>query len=303
MSSDLTQYLKCPMYPFKIPVPGDLVLITFLKIEPKIGVKVTLTEYGGIEGTIYWAQLTRKRRIRSYNKVCPLGQSAVVEVLDVSDDGFIELSKRSITSNDEAICQKNYENSKRLHSLLKKIAVKYKIPLEELCRQTSWNLYEKRREKLAGNNPDEDEVNDIEEDEVNNSETLHPLNIISQKDRFLELSLPSQIQKIFLDEFDNLFGVEKFQLISEVKLVSYQIEGLQDLIREIQGLYKLSEDYKEDGIELQIFLRESPKYSLKITGSDKNKIYELRDKCYTSLTSYKKLGSITYGNESITSFR
>lgn len=102
-----------------------------------------LLEYDNIEGMILLSELSR-RRIRSIQKLIRVGRNEVVVVLRVDKEkGYIDLSKRRVSAEDVIKCEEKFNKSKAVHSILRHVAEKNSIPLEELYTSIGWPLYKK----------------------------------------------------------------------------------------------------------------------------------------------------------------
>lgn len=108
---------------------------------------------------ILLSELSR-RRIRSIQKLVRVGRNEVVVVLRVDKEkGYIDLSKRRVSAEDITKCEEKYNKSKSVHSILRHVAEKHNIPLEELYKTIGWPLSKKYGHtqdafKLAITNPE-----------------------------------------------------------------------------------------------------------------------------------------------------
>merc|ERR1711979_26879 len=107
-----------------------------------MGAYVHLLEYNDIEGMILLSELSR-RRIRSINKLIKIGRSECVVVIRVDKDkGYIDLSKRRVSTEDVVKCEEKFARGKAVNSILRHVAelLKYESDeqLEELYRKTAW---------------------------------------------------------------------------------------------------------------------------------------------------------------------
>jgi len=106
-----------------------------------MGAYVSLLEYNNIEGMILFSELTR-RRIRSIYKLIRVGRNEVVMVLRVDKDkGYIDLSKRRVSPEDVAACEDRFNKAKAVHGVLRHLAERRKIYLEDLYERIGWPLY------------------------------------------------------------------------------------------------------------------------------------------------------------------
>ena len=145
--------VNCRFYENSYPNVDDLVMVQVRQIA-EMGAYVKLLEYDNIEGMILLSELSR-RRIRSINKLIRVGRNEVVVVLRVDPDkgtffmrdfidlGYIDLSKRRVSPEDVAKCEERYQKAKAVHSIMRHVAEKAKVPLEELYEAIGWPLYRK----------------------------------------------------------------------------------------------------------------------------------------------------------------
>lgn len=133
---------NCRMYENMYPEAEDLVIVQ-VKNVAEMGAYVSLLEYNNIEGMILLSELSR-RRIRSINKLIRVGRTEIVVVLRVDKDkGYIDLSKRRVSSEDIAKCEERYNKSKAVHSIIRHVSETCKIKQEDLYQQFAWDLYKR----------------------------------------------------------------------------------------------------------------------------------------------------------------
>ncbi|KAJ3327200.1 hypothetical protein HDU76_012241 [Blyttiomyces sp. JEL0837] len=134
--------LQCRMYESKFPEVDDLVMVNVRQIA-EMGAYVHLLEYNNIEGMILLSELSR-RRIRSIQKLIRIGKNEVVVVLRVDKEkGYIDLSKRRVSPEDVQKCEEKYNKSKAVHSIMRHVAEKLDLSLEDLYNDVGWPLYTK----------------------------------------------------------------------------------------------------------------------------------------------------------------
>ncbi|QLL33572.1 hypothetical protein HG536_0E04830 [Torulaspora globosa] len=132
----------CRFYENKYPEVDDIVMVNVQQIA-EMGAYVKLLEYDNIEGMILLSELSR-RRIRSIQKLIRVGKNDVVVVLRVDKEkGYIDLSKRRVSSEDIIRCEEKYQKSKTVHAILRYCAEKFQVPLEDLYRTIAWPLSRK----------------------------------------------------------------------------------------------------------------------------------------------------------------
>lgn len=134
--------LECRFYEQQYPELESLVVVTVRHIAD-MGAYVSLLEYNNIEGMILLSELSR-RRIRSINKLLRVGRNEVVMVLRVDrEKGYIDLSKRRVSPEDVAACEDRFSKAKAVHGVLRHMAEKKKLYLEDLYERVAWPLYKK----------------------------------------------------------------------------------------------------------------------------------------------------------------
>ncbi|KAJ2995776.1 hypothetical protein HDV02_000463 [Globomyces sp. JEL0801] len=132
--------LMCRMYEERFPEVETCVMVNVRQITD-IGTYVHLLEYNNIEGMILLSELTR-RRIRSIQKLVRIGKNEVAVVMRVDKEkGYIDLSKRRATPEDIAECEERYNKSKAVHSIMRHVADRVNMDLEELYTLYCWPLY------------------------------------------------------------------------------------------------------------------------------------------------------------------
>ncbi|KAI9150923.1 hypothetical protein H9P43_009538 [Blastocladiella emersonii ATCC 22665] len=148
----------CRMYEAKFPELEDLVMVNVRQIAD-MGAYVRLLEYDGIEGMILLSELSR-RRIRSIQKLIRVGRNEVALVLRVDKEkGYIDLSKRRVAPEDLIKCEEKFNKSKAVHSIMRHVAEKLNLVLQDLYEQFGWPLYRRYGHaydafKLAISDPD-----------------------------------------------------------------------------------------------------------------------------------------------------
>ncbi|KAI8852373.1 eukaryotic translation initiation factor 2 alpha subunit-domain-containing protein [Chytridium lagenaria] len=146
------------MYESRFPEVDDLVMVNVRQIA-EMGAYVHLMEYNNIEGMILLSELSR-RRIRSIQKLIRVGKNEVVVVLRVDKEkGYIDLSKRRVAPEDIAKCEEKFNKSKAVHSIMRHVAEKLDLNLEDFYAEVGWPLYKKFGHaydafKTAVNEPD-----------------------------------------------------------------------------------------------------------------------------------------------------
>lgn len=133
--------LLCRMYSNQYPEINDLVMVTVKQVA-EIGAYVNLAEYNNIEGMVLMSELSR-RRIRSVQRLVRVGRSEICVVLRVDKEkGYIDLSKRRVTSEEAEKFEEKFSKSKTVHSIMRHVAEKNGMKLEDLYESVGWPLYD-----------------------------------------------------------------------------------------------------------------------------------------------------------------
>ena len=108
----------------------------------EMGAYVSLLEYNNIEGMILLSELSR-RRIRSINKLIGIGRNECVVVIRVDKEkGYIDLSKRRVSSEEAIKSEDKFTKSKTVYSILHHVAEVLEYTkdeqLESLFQRTAW---------------------------------------------------------------------------------------------------------------------------------------------------------------------
>jgi translation initiation factor 2 subunit 1 len=80
--------------------------------------------------------------IRSIQKLVRIGKNEVAVVMRVDKEkGYIDLSKRRASAEDIVQCEERFNKSKAVHSIMRHVAEKMDLNLEDLYRLYCWPLY------------------------------------------------------------------------------------------------------------------------------------------------------------------
>ncbi|CAI4210687.1 unnamed protein product [Parascedosporium putredinis] len=149
---------NCRFYEEKYPEIDSFVMVNVKQIA-EMGAYVKLLEYDNIDGMILLSELSR-RRIRSIQKLIRVGRNEVVVVLRVDKEkGYIDLSKRRVSTEDVIKCEERYNKGKMVHSIMRHVAEKTEVPIEDLYKNIGWPLNKKYGHcidafKISITNPD-----------------------------------------------------------------------------------------------------------------------------------------------------
>ena len=259
----------CRFYENKYPEIDDIVMVNVQQIA-EMGAYVKLLEYDNIEGMILLSELSR-RRIRSIQKLIRVGKNDVAVVLRVDKEkGYIDLSKRRVSSEDIIKCEEKYQKSKTVHSILRYCAEKFQIPLEELYK-TIAHAYEAFKLSII----DETVWEGIEPPSKD---------VLDELKNYISKRLTPQAVKIRADV--------------EVSCFSYEgIDAIKDAL-------KSAEDMSTEQMQVKVKLVAAPLYVLTTQALDKQKgIEQLEsaiEKITEVITKYGGVCNITMPPKAVT---
>ena len=107
------------MYRNERPSIGDIVICKVVQVLD-IGSYVELLEYNNIQGMIGVTEYS-KQRIRSIAKFMNVDKIIAAEVIR-TDERYIDLSKKSVESEESKLAFSNYEKNKKVQLVCRKIA-------------------------------------------------------------------------------------------------------------------------------------------------------------------------------------
>jgi translation initiation factor 2 subunit 1 len=241
---------SCRMYENQFPEVNDLVMVTVQQVA-EMGAYVTLLEYNNIEGMVLLSELSR-RRIRSVQRLVRVGKNEVVIVLRVDKEkGYIDLSKRRVSPEDVEKFEDKFNKSKTVHSIMRHVAEKLDIELEDLYRRVGWPLYKKFGHaydafKLAINDP-----------ELLWTSIEEPIEESIRKE--LSLNIVRRLTP------------QKIKLRSDFEVVCFGYEGIDA----VKAALKEGESVSTDEMPIKIRLVAPPLYVMQTSSYDKAQAIEV----------------------------
>lgn len=92
---------------------------------------------------ILLSEMTRNR-IRSVKKLTRVGNLEIASVLRKDEaQGFIDLSKKSVSKDEAALCEMRYNKSKTVYSMIQHLSETHKIEIEKLYEMIVFPLARK----------------------------------------------------------------------------------------------------------------------------------------------------------------
>ncbi len=184
-------------------------MVNVQQIE-EMGAYVKLLEYDNIEGMVLLSELSR-RRIRSIQKLIRVGKNEVVVVLRVDKEkGYIDLSKRRVSSEEIIKCEERYNKSKSVHSILRHCAEKFNVPLESLYEKIGWPLSRK-----YGHSYDAFKISIADENVWKDVDSGINPDILEELKSYISRRLTPQAIKIRADITVSCFGYEGIDAIKK----------------------------------------------------------------------------------------
>jgi len=131
---------QCRFYEQEWPKEGQIVVVKIKEIHDH-GLICSLLEYNEIEGYVAISELTR-RRIKSKNQSeMKKGQLDLAKVVTVDEKrGFIDLNKEQLPREVVEKVTIRWNNSKKVHSIMKYVAQRIETPVEEVYEKFLWPL-------------------------------------------------------------------------------------------------------------------------------------------------------------------
>lgn len=247
---------SCRMYENKYPEVDELVVVNVNQIA-EMGAYVNLLEYNNVEGMILLSELS-KRRIRSVQKLIRVGRNEVVVVLRVDKEkGYIDLSKKRVSPEEIQKCEERFNKSKTVHSILRHVAERKGIPLEELYSSFGWPLYRKYGHaydafKLALTNPD---------------------------DVFTGLSIGTELQAELLAHITRRMTPQKVKIRADIEVVCFEYAGIDAIKKALLA----GETLSCDEVPIKVKLVAPPLYVIITQSSDKALAIDTLERCIAKI--------------------
>mmetsp|Transcript_12770 Transcript_12770/g.23951 ORF Transcript_12770/g.23951 Transcript_12770/m.23951 type:complete len:345 (+) Transcript_12770:168-1202(+) len=243
--------LECRFYENEFPEIESLVMVNVRNIAD-MGAYVSLLEYNNIEGMILLSELSR-RRIRSIHKLIRVGRNEVVMVLRVDQEkGYIDLSKRRVSPEDVAACEDKFNKAKAVHGVLRHLADRKGLYLEQLYQKIGWPLYKK----------------------YGHAYDAFKLVLADEMDPFAELDIPEAVKDELKAYIRRRLAPQPIKIRADIEVSCFTYEGI-DAIREalFAGM-----NVGGDKTPIKIKLIAPPIYVLSTTALEKDSGIELLNK-------------------------
>ncbi|ORY01862.1 eukaryotic translation initiation factor 2 subunit alpha [Basidiobolus meristosporus CBS 931.73] len=242
---------QCRMYEARYPEVDDLVMVNVRQIAD-MGAYVKLMEYDNIEGMILLSELSR-RRIRSIQKLIRVGRNEVVVVMRVDrEKGYIDLSKRRVSPEEIAKCEEKFNKSKAVHSIMRHVAEKQNLVLEEIYQQFGWPLYKK----------------------YGHAYDAFKLAITEPETVFEGIEIEPQVKEELLNNIKRRLTPQPIKVRADIEVTCFGYEGIDA----IKAALKAGEALSTEEVGIKIKLVAPPLYVMITNTLDKNAGIEMLDK-------------------------
>lgn len=237
----------------------------------EMGSYVNLLEYNKIEGMILLSELSR-RRIRSINKLIRVGRNEVVVVIRVDKEkGYIDLSKRRVSSEEILKCEDKFARGKTVNSILRHTAEVLKMTtdqeFEELYEKTAWKIDEKY--KKPGHSYDIFK------------------NCVTEPQILDEFDIPNEWKEILLANIRRRLTPQAVKCRTDVEVSCYSYEGIDAIKEALREGLKLSTEEKP----VKINLIAPPVYVITSSSLDREEgvrlLTEVNEKIKVKIESFK----------------
>jgi len=124
------------------------------------GAYVHLLEYNDLEAFLLYSEVS-KQRIKSVKKFIRVGATEIMEVRRVDNKSrSVDVTRKTVKPNEASTAMENFKASKKVHAIMRAVAVKLKTPVEEIYEQWGWDLYDKYEHafdafRIAMQNPEQ----------------------------------------------------------------------------------------------------------------------------------------------------
>lgn len=121
-------------YEERYPSAGETVIVKIIRIT-ELGVYVELVEYNNIEGLILVGELSKKK-IKCISTTLKSGKHEAATILRVDKEkGYIDISRKSTSTEDAEIAIKRYAQNKQAHSVMIMAAQRLGVPIGDLYEE------------------------------------------------------------------------------------------------------------------------------------------------------------------------
>lgn len=265
-----TNIVLSRFYPNEYPKVGDIVVVKLEELTD-IGVRVSLLEYGGLEGSIMLTELSRKR-FRSIRRIIKIGETDVVEVIGVEPaKGIIDLSKKAIiTDQERAEALRKYNERSRVHSIVLELARQMTKQQDNQQTDASSKIVEQVYREFIWDQLDDPYQYFKEYADRKPEEQIEP--VIPEEYRLLEKIIVKRMKS------------KKQRIRAEVTINCYAPNGIDRIIEALEAGTKISN-------QIKITYQRAPIYELSLETNQLDQGIQILEECFSVIqTKIQELG-------------
>lgn len=211
-------------YGRETPSLGELVVCQITKIIQDAGYMVSLIEYDNRQGFVGLKQITQAKWFRNIRSLAEEGDIEVMEVISVSEDGDIDLTRRYISDDKKQETFTRYRKWKRVYDYLANMAA------EERRQQMMKHVIHPyiMEDEIVSTTKDSEDIEDEEdegEEDGKNEETLCISVWISTK----TFNEEDQFDETFRKLLTNVVGLLEHKEEEKIHSVEMEIPELKGL--------------------------------------------------------------------------
>jgi translation initiation factor 2 subunit 1 len=245
------------------PEFGDLVIATIEKLT-EYGAYVNLDEYNK-QGLLHISEISRGRvrRIRDYIRE---NQKVVLKVIRVDvEKGHINLSLRRVTKRERIEKNKRWKKERKGEALLKEVAEKVGLPIDEVYQKAGAILEEK--------------YGLYEGFETAVKEGVEVLT---------KLNIPEDLAKVIAQVAEERIKIKRVKVKGVIKIRCSKPNG----VKCIQDAFiSAGKSYRAKDAKIKFFVIAAPRYSVEVSADNWKRAEELFEKvCESVVTNITKAG-------------
>jgi len=247
------------------PEVGDLVIATVKSIAP-YGAYVTLDEYDDKEGLLHISEVSSSwvKNIRDHVRE---GQKTVLKVLRVDrEKKHVDLSLRRVSGSEKKEKLFQWKHDRKAESLLKMVAERLNMPLEELSEKVALKIAERYGSLYAG----------LEEASEKGAGAL------------IEIGVPEKIADVLTEIAHSKIKIPKVKIRGILELTCPAPNGAE-IIRDT--LISAENLKKPRDAEVGIYVIGAPRYRVEVSAKDYKEAEKLLQRIFeTAIQSLEKSG-------------
>jgi len=249
------------MYEAEFPEVGELVYVVVERLTESSEIYVHLPEYNK-EGMIGPSELM-KGRVKSYIKFGRQGKTDICVVTRVDPQkGYIDLSKKRVTSEEKVQHEQKYNKSKTVHSIAKRVSEVTHVDLVNIYTTIIWPLYKKYTHAFEA-------FQKLQNDNEN---------------IFNGIDIPSNVYESFIQAIAQRMKAQTYNIRSYVDVTCFSIhgiEGIKTALREGESVHNAQEGDELDRVKIRLIA--PPTYLIETITNDQEFGFKLLRKSITAI--------------------